>query len=220
MLGPRRSESHSTAALVRDIVEVVAILAAGAWAIYTFIYVERIKPAADPPSLVMTGSLHRLGERKDLSQFSYDGIIRNNGRTRVYLIAEAYTVAGFRLTADATPTSVRPYRGALEYDRDAGVKSEAVIYRRYSLTRYASREFGDGFSLNPGEELPFNGIFAVKSGEFDSIALYGSIAYGKDSETHPTRVSHTPDGAAYFRPAKNEPDFNAIEVTLDRASLW
>ena len=220
MLSPRRHESHSAAALTRDIVEVLAILAAGAWAIYTFIYIERIKPAADPPSLVMTGSLHKLGERKGLIQFSYSGVIQNNGRVRAYLIGQAYTVTGIGLTTNTRPTSLRPYAGSLEYDRDARIKSDTVIYRRYSLTRFANPEFGGGYPIDPSQEVPFTGIFAVKSGEFDSLALYGSIAYGKEPKAHPTQVAETHDGAAYFMPTKDEVDYNAIEVTLDRASLW
>jgi hypothetical protein len=220
VLSPRRQEPHSATAIIRDIVEVVAILAAGVWAIYTFVYVERIKPARDLPLLVMTGSLHKLGERKDFIQFSYDGVIRNEGHTRVYLIADGYSVTGFRLTANGTPISIRPYRGTLEYDRDARVDSEAVIYRRYSLRRYANSDFGGGYEFDPGDQIPFTGVFAVRSGEFDSIALYGSLAYGKELRNHPTRVLLTPDGAAYFAPTQNDPDYNSIEVTLDRASLW
>lgn len=220
MLLSRRHGPHSAAALARDIIEVLAILAAGAWAIYTFIYVERIKPAADPPSLVMTGSLHKLGERNGLVQFSYGGVIRNNGRTHVYLIGEGYTVDGFRVKTNSTPVLTQPYRGALEYDRDARIASEAVIYRRYSLTHYADPGIGGGFDIDPGQEIPFTGIFAVRSNEFDSIALYGSIAYGKEPGAHPTRVALTRDRAAYFMPAKDEPDYHSIEVTLDRASLW
>lgn len=216
----RRHESPSAAALVRDIVEVIAIVAAGAWAIYTFIYVERIKPAADPPSLVMSGTLHKLGERKGLTQFSYDGTIRNNGNTNVYLIGEGYTVIGFRLASNSAPVSVKPYPGSLEYDRDARIESQAVIYRRYALSRFASPKFGGGYEMFPGQQVPFTGLFAVKSGEFDSIALYGGIAYGKDSKAHPTVVAHTNDGAVYFMPVKGESDYNEIEATLDRASLW
>lgn len=220
MLFTRGKEPHSAAALTRDIVEVLAILAAGAWAIYTFIYLERIKPAADPPSLVMSGSLHRLGERNGLVQFSYGGIIRNNGRTHVYLIGEGYTVDGLRVKSNSKPVVVQRYRGSLEYDRDARIASEAVVYRRYELTRYADATVGGGFDIDPGQEIPFTGIFAVKADEFDSIALYGSIAYAKEPGPHPTRVGLTFDKAAYFMPAKDDPGYHSIEVTLDRASLW
>ncbi|MBV9262683.1 MAG: hypothetical protein JO324_00065, partial [Candidatus Eremiobacteraeota bacterium] len=35
---------------IRIVVEIVAIVAAGIWALYTFVYEQRIKPLAEAPS--------------------------------------------------------------------------------------------------------------------------------------------------------------------------
>jgi hypothetical protein len=61
MVTRNRIHRHHISALVRDIVEVVAIIAAGIWALYTFVYAERVKPASEPPTVLLTGSMHMPG---------------------------------------------------------------------------------------------------------------------------------------------------------------
>jgi hypothetical protein len=46
--GSKQARDHHAVAIVRDVVEVVAIIAAGAWAFYIFAYENRIKPAMAP----------------------------------------------------------------------------------------------------------------------------------------------------------------------------
>ena len=64
--GSDREGPQRRTAAVRDVVEIVAIVAAGIWAIYTFVYVERLKPAWARPDVGLTASLHKLGERNGL----------------------------------------------------------------------------------------------------------------------------------------------------------
>jgi hypothetical protein len=56
-----RTGEASTLTMVRDIVEIVAIVAAGIWAFYVFVYENRIKPTLQPPDVTITGSIERIG---------------------------------------------------------------------------------------------------------------------------------------------------------------
>lgn len=125
----RARRSHHTIAIVRDLVEVIAILAAGAWAIYTFIYEQRIVPASQPPSVTLTGSLQRIAERGGMVQMEYRATLRNTGHTRVYVIAEGFAAVGLRYARDAARRLSHPFQDMTEYAR----KILASPHRRPSI---------------------------------------------------------------------------------------
>lgn len=217
----RRGES-GTLATARDVVEIVAILAAGIWALYVFAYEQRIKPANEPPSLLVAGSLHRVGERNGLVQVGFNGSVRNTGHTDVAIVALGISANGVRYTANGTPLLNHASPGLTLYQRDARVSSRVPVYRQIELTRFVDKRYGGGITVSPGEAVPFSGIFIVKRAEFDAITLYGSIAYAKVGIDggYPTKISFTPDGAIEFNPANHNRAYFSLEVTLDQISLW
>lgn len=139
-----RRERNEPLATLPDAVEIIAIVAAGLWALYVFAYEQRLKPASEPPSLRLTGSLHKLGTHNGLIQLAIKATISNNGST---------------------------------------VASRTLVYRTVELTRLASPKYSSSFTLQPGQELPYSAIFAIKAGEFDAVALYGSIAYRSETSS-------------------------------------
>lgn len=218
----RRTGGHRGVATLRDILEIIAIVAAGCWALYVFAYEQRIKPAAEPPSLVFTGSMQRLGEHGGLIQVGFHGTVLNNGHTDVALAALGFAASGVRYAALPSPATDRSITGASIYQHDASIASRTVVYRLVELTRLVSPKYGGGYTLHPGQEVPYSGVFAVRSGKYDSVMLYGSLAYTKfeANGAYPTKVGHAPTGAVIFSSANANPDYNAIEVTLDEISLW
>ncbi len=194
-------------ATVRDIIEILAILAAGIWALYVFAYEQRIKPASEPPQLLLTGSLHRLGEHKGLVQIGFKGTVLNNGRTDASIIGVGFDADGLRYTTSGAPILERTNSGTTFYQRDVRIASRTLVCRIIELTRFASRAYSGGFTLHPGEQIPYSAIFVVKRAEFDSVALYGSLAYTKlgIDGGYPTKVEHASTGAVYFAPAKPTP---------------
>jgi hypothetical protein len=218
----RRPPGHRGVATARDILEIVAILAAGIWALYVFVYEQRLKPAGEPPSVVFTGSLHRLGTHGALNQFGLRGNVLNNGQTDVSIIAIGFTADGLRYAALSKPFVDHSINSAAVYQRDARVASRAIVFRLVELTRLAEPKDGGGFILHPGQDVPYSATFAVKKGEFDAITLYGSLAYSKFYVVggYPTKIDRTPTGAVLFNSTNNNPDYGSMEVTLDEASLW
>ena len=218
----RRPPGHRGVATARDILEIVAILAAGAWALYVFVYEQRLKPAAEPPSVVFSGSLHRLGAHAGLIQFGLRGNVLNNGRTDVSIIAISFAADGLRYAPLSKPFVDHSIKSATIYQRDARVASRTLVYRLVELTQLAESKYGSGFRLHSGQEVPYSATFVVKRGEFDAITLYGSLAYTKFyvSGGYPTKVEHTPTGAVLFNSTNNSPNYSSLEVTLDEVSLW
>jgi hypothetical protein len=217
----RHGEVHTLAPL-RDLIEIVAILAAGIWAIYVFAYEQRIKPAAEPPSVLLSGSLHNLGARHGLVQLGFKGSLRNTGNGDVSLVGLGFTANGFRYTTQGTPASSTVAPGSTLFQRDARVGTRTLVYRAAELTRFVNRRYGSAFTISPGEEIPFSGIFLVKSGEFDAITFYGSAAFTKIAKegAYPTRIGYTRDGAVTFNSLNDDPNYYSLEVTLDELTLW
>lgn len=218
----KRYEGHRAVAAVRDVIEIVAIVAAGVWALYVFAYEQRIKPAGEPAALLLTGSLHRLGEHDGLVQLGFSGTTRNIGQSEVHFIAESFVAEGLTYAKQAASSADRPAEGLYTYQRDARVASRAVVYRVVELSNLVRKSYGSSFSLAPGQAVPFSGIFLVKAGAYDSVALYGSIAFTKTriEGGYPTKVLRAPNEAVYFDSANHSHDYDSIEVTLDQVSMW
>lgn len=217
-----RRERNEPLGTLRDAVEIVAIVAAGFWALYVFAYEQRLKPASEPPSLRLTGSLYKLGTRNGLLQLAIKATISNNGSTDAALIATGFTAVGLRYARNGTSTVDRSIQGLTVYQRDAHVASRTLIYRTVEMTRLASPKYSGAFTLHPGQELPYSEIFAIKAGEFDAVALYGSIAYSKLDVVgaFPMKAKLTPTKAVYFAGTNANSDYFSAEVTLDQVSLW
>lgn len=220
MLG--RHGGHRGVATLRDVIEIVAILAAGIWALYVFAYEQRIKPASEPPELLITGTLHRLGTHNGLVQLGYDVTVRNVGHTDVSIIAAGFVAEGIVYTTRGAPATYSLAPGLSTYLRDARASSRTLVYRTVELTRYADKTYGSEFSLSPDQQVPYSGIFLVKQGEFDTVELFGSMAYTKFGIEggYPTRIGNAPNGAIYFNSTGHNPNYGSFEVTLDQISVW
>ncbi|MFZ0031969.1 MAG: hypothetical protein WAK84_08855, partial [Candidatus Cybelea sp.] len=136
-----RRERNEPLGTLRDAVEVVAIVAAGIWALYVFAYEQRFKPASEPPSLRLTGSLYKLGTHNGLVQLAVKATIYNNGSTDATLIATGFTADGLRYAPNTTPAVDRSIGGLTVYQRDAHVASRTLIYRTVEMTRLASPKY-------------------------------------------------------------------------------
>jgi len=219
MLGSRRDESGRITAVVRDVVEIVAILAAGFWALYVFVYEERIKPASEPAEITISGSLTRLGERNGLVQYEYSALVRNVGRSEIYIIATGFSANGERVVALRSPSARAIPDGLSEYDRDARTVAAVSVFRTTQFTNYEDARYANRYELPPGTDVPYSGVFAVKRSAYDAITFYASVAYTKVERRYPT-VAKLEDGIIQFGSANHDPAYSTFQITLARASLW
>ncbi len=210
---PRR---HLTAT-IRDIVEVLAILAAGIWGVYVFVYEQRIKPAEAPPQIVVTGSLQRGVAHDGLLPIRYSVTIRNTGQLPFYTIAMAYAATGIRNapggvskdTEDGVP---------LVFERYAHPKITEPIYREVNLGSRSAKGSG-GYDVDPGGEIPESGIFFVRTNEFDEVTLSVSVAFSKFDRVYPTRVLLNRRGDVLFASQSGDPSYDFYQVIVDRTTL-
>jgi len=105
LFGRARRPNRHAIAVVRDVVEIVAIIAAGAWAFYIFAYENRIKPATADPEVNVTASMQRLSDRNGLIAVSLHLQLHNIGTVRAHFLGMAVNVYGQRIVEGTqTPT--------------------------------------------------------------------------------------------------------------------
>ncbi|MBV8344469.1 MAG: hypothetical protein JO190_05675 [Candidatus Eremiobacteraeota bacterium] len=96
---------------VRTAVEIVAIVAAGLWALYTFVYEQRIKPLAEAPSFSVPTIVEQERAPDGVVFLTIRRRLQNTGNVSIDVAAEALSVYGERIasrvnrvTRSETPT--------------------------------------------------------------------------------------------------------------------
>jgi hypothetical protein len=157
---------------VRQIVETIAIVAAGLWAFYTFVYQERIKPAGEPAAIVTSISIHRLGRdsRRDILQVST--VLRNVGKTEIDIAADGFNVFGIRY--ETQPRNKANDDGKLaEIDRDIPIRSQTLV-RSFMELRGAAVD-GDAnrhIIMQPDSTETLAKTVVVPRGAYDSLLAF------------------------------------------------
>jgi hypothetical protein len=156
-------------ATLRHIIEAVAILAAGIWAFYTFIYQEKIKPASEPAALNVSLAVSSLGHDSARDYLSLALVFRNTGKTEIDIAADAYNVWGERygsqpvVRREMQPTS-------RSYDANIPVVSQRLIASLAELRDMAVGGKRDQhLIIEPGASETLVRVFAVPRGAYDLI---------------------------------------------------
>jgi hypothetical protein len=202
-------------ATFRHIIEAIAIVAAGAWAFYTFIYQEDIKPANEPAALDVTIALHRLGhdDRRELLGIAVH--FHNSGKTEINVAANVW---GERFATRQSATRVD--RPAL-HDYTFGLPR---VSRRMVRTFVELRDMavggrsGSNIVLEPDANETIDDVVVVPRGEYD--LLHGQVIAVpvKTSQTQKVHVAvvSTKTGGYWLKPGSdafeddNDTDFALV----------
>jgi hypothetical protein len=155
-------------ATFRRMLEVVAIIAAGAWAFYTFFYQEKIKPAGEPASIGEILRITRLGRdaQRDIIDASFG--FRNTGKTEIDIAADGWNVWGIRygrrtrVQRDDT-ASTRMYHDTVPVVFQHLIASYADLRAASQGGRPASA------ILEPGAEFTLHDVIALPRGAYDVV---------------------------------------------------
>lgn len=159
-------------ALVRDSVEILAIIAAGVWAVSTFLYNERIKPAADHEIVTPSVSVEVGPERGGVVPLTVHRTYVNNAHIALRVLATDDVVLGRRVDR---AHRLKPGQAAF-----AVTPWQAVRERR---TLYAPQ--GNSFTLNPGEVDDARIVVWMPARDFDQVRVYARVAYTRYVDTPP-----------------------------------
>jgi hypothetical protein len=165
-------------ATVRHVVESIAIVAAGLWAAYVFIYQERIKPTFEPPSLQVTVTLDpgKTLNGTRVAQLHIDLV--NTGQVSTDLYADAASVYGDRFSAAAPLPSPSYGPAGAVVNRMVQSGKKELIYS-YADLHDAAVGGSEHFALSPGQHSEIITPIAFKNGRFDELHADVAIVYGR-----------------------------------------
>ena len=169
-------------------VQTLAIVLAGAWGVYTFVYEAKIAPGLAPPSVSVKSTLERVGRRGDLVAIRSTVTRTNVGQAEVRVLGLTYNVVGVKVRFGEAPAAgAMPERlpgsstiaQARYYDESGGGE---VILRHGVLFEGATALPSEPSGLNPGEAVSRDLIFYADPTRFDSIRFQVELSYAKMSE--------------------------------------
>jgi hypothetical protein len=189
LFGSNRRPTRHTIAVVRDIVEITAIVVAGIWAFYIFAYENRIKPSFADPDVNVTASMQRLSERDGFIAVALHLQLRNVGTVRAHFLGMAVNVYGQRITA-AKPR-VSSGNPGLRYDFNGFYRAGPLVpvYSWAYVTSLGNPATGQDSFLDPGSAIENDRTFYVPQGEFALLTLGIDAPYTKyEKDTIPTHL--------------------------------
>jgi hypothetical protein len=190
---------------IRHAVEAIAIVAAGLWAAYVFIYQERIKPAFEPPSLqeTVTFDAGKTVRGVRIAQLHID--FSNTGHVDTDVYAESETVFGDRFDAAAPAAKPTGTAGSVEVNRMVPASKRELVYSRAVLYD-AALGGSEHVILSPDQHYGFTIPIAVKHGRFDELIANVAIVYGRArlDRSHFARIAivRDPDGGLVVKGPK------------------
>ncbi|MCP1558493.1 UNVERIFIED_ORG: hypothetical protein M2438_002578 [Methylobacterium sp. SuP10 SLI 274] len=233
--GPGRKRRGLGLEGASTLVQTLAILGAGAWGVYTFVYEARIKPGLAPPSVSVKTDLARVGEHGDRVAIRSTVTRTNVGQAGVRVLGLTYTVVGIRTRfsepGDDTAAREAAFRASLsgtanvdaarDYVRESG---GTPILRQGLLFSGATPLPSEPSDLNPGESVSRDVIVYVDRKTFDAVRFEVRLAYAKEDDP-PVRLRFEAgaDGVLATVPAEPCPAPKCPLRTTDFAtefSLW
>jgi hypothetical protein len=118
---------------VRTAVEIIAILAAGLWALYTFVYEQRIKPLSEQPEFSVPTTVTQGPTVNGVVFLAIHKRLENTGNVPIDIAAEALSVYGEEIVNSRihVKRSVTPY--AVEVSADVPRRPVALLLSKVNL---------------------------------------------------------------------------------------
>lgn len=207
----QRLDAHERARLdadtINNITQTVALLAAGAWAVYTFIYQEMIAPAHAPPSLSVSSVLEKAGHQGNMTALRCSVTRANVGQSSVRVLGLTYNLIGIKehfLKDDANPPildSTGAESGQIYRTRYQGAPERQEIILQSGILFAGAHPQGNPSELNPEEKVTRDMVFYADRTRFDRVRLHVSLVFGKqDDPATPLVLETTHDGMLEAHP--------------------
>lgn len=162
----------------KNVVEALAIVAAGCWAFYVFIYTDRIKPLAEPPTVNITHET-RVGHRlpNGLLPMIDRVTLQNVGKIRVSILGETYATYGLTGSLHQTAKPTGPVREST-WNLDAWLTRPTPV--KMVVHAFGRANHDEFFYLEPGEtnSTDYVSLIAPKR-HFDVVSVNVGVVFTK-----------------------------------------
>jgi hypothetical protein len=122
---------------IRMAVEVIAILAAGIWALYTFVYEQRIKPLSEPAEFSVPTTVTQGPTVNGVVFLTIHKRLENTGNVPIDVAAEALNVYGEKIVASGGHVQRQETSVLAQVKADVPRKPVALLFSQAKL-RYGA----------------------------------------------------------------------------------
>jgi hypothetical protein len=216
---PHRERTHRAhiVGIVRDTVEVVAIIAAGLWAFYVFIYENRILPTFAQPEVNFSASLQKISRHNGLIGVRIETDLHNVGTVRAHFLGQATAVLGERVQPLASPRPPNRTFETLQAEPFFRASEERIVYENANLTSLGDARVKQDNALEPGADQRFEAIFYVPQDRFDRLKVFMLGRFTRyDDKVIPTQLVVSKDGLPSLRGSHTDVyQFSTFVTELD-----
>lgn len=196
------------ARMLRELVEVAAILVAGVWGLYIFVYENNIKPTLAPPAPSISIDMRHVGDDGGLAVIRVEETIHNPGVTEVDFLGHSMTVIGSRLTSLRRPIAAKPQPYENDLEGYAQPSGQVPVFREAFVTSLGDKRSGRGLFVEPGQTTTFSHEFYVPRARFSLLTVWIVAAYEKSAAYVPTSLTIEPSGLPKFQWPPNTPEYS------------
>jgi len=195
---------------VRTAVEIVAIVAAGLWALYTFVYEQRIKPLAEAPQFSVPISVDQGPTRDGVVFLTIHKRLENTGNVPIDIAAEALSVYGEKVESGVRHVQKADTPTYAEIDADVPRTTEALLCSFAKLRNGAVGGPNINFFVPPHSSDEESFLVAVPAKTYSVIEIARKDFIGKAPITPkiPVRIEKTPSGAYTLQSSQLEGEYD------------
>jgi len=196
---------------VKNYAQVILLLIGTCWAFYTFVYENRIKPAKEPPEVIITTTLERAAMKDAVEAGKKDAVIavtakvtiHNKSKVRLKIYSSWFNISGYAVSPNVKTDdksyserirSQKPDENEVDVSRYFD-ESDGTIIRCASLLK-------DSW-LEPDEEYYKTRVVFVPADKFELIKIKVDLQMAKDDrfiESHWRVERGELDARTYIRP--------------------
>lgn len=168
---------------IKDWLQVVAIVVAATWAIWKFIYEDRILPERIPPHVIMTSEMQKIGTKNSMTAIRVNVNINNTSHRKVYALSSWYHVAGSKIEGYSLDDTT--FADAIEAKmngKDGGGRIPRYFYDKDFEVIEAGALLDKGWWFEAGEEVSKSFVIFVPEGEYDLLRFWADIDVAKNTE--------------------------------------
>ena len=198
----------SGAELWRHIIEIAAFIVAAAWAFYTFVYQEQIKPANTRPQGEFRATLSHHMVPSGSEFVSIDIDIHNTGTVPFRLAGFVVNAYGYRYLPRTSETVTKSLSGNIT-SLNRGLAETRPILLQSVYAKFVN--FGSvrtPYLVGPGGDSKNNVAFGISRGAYDVIFLRYKwcVARFGDTKIYDPGMYRDTQGAYWFRYIDTRPN--------------
>jgi hypothetical protein len=178
-------------------VQSVAIIFAGLWGAYTFVYLEIARPASAPINLSAQVEVREAGARPvadgpALVAIELEITATNPSSRTVYLLHNYWRATGLRVGARDASVDWVAFGNQQVASRAPSLAGDNYVVNSATMVAFGS--VMPDTSLKPGESVSLTYVFYVREGEYDLIDVETVVPTASNEGSVDITWTVTPDG--------------------------